>query len=158
MIGQLERIHGLFTGALPMPAEMTKTEKAIDCYACAELADALGFYSDPLYEAGDVHLSEALTEGDLDAVRLAVYIHSGLSIKVRPEYEKLEGYLQQLLSSTGDMEIRRILEDDYAGRLEQFKRVRSDEFMQARLRVLMDQHGPGFMMCSYGPAYYEDED
>lgn len=157
MLEQLKHIHAWFTGERELPDDDTNPAAlAAACYLSAEPVKRWLFPDyDPICDEARKLLDKGIAAGDIDALRLSVYIDMGLWIQAEYDWELLPIHLKALYDATGDEEIKDILEN-YPQWFETTKKEREDAQFIILIQTLRDQGLPPDL-GAHDPAYYEND-
>ncbi len=156
MLEQLKDIHAWFTGERELPNDDTNpTVVAVACYLSAEPVKRWLFPEyDPICDAARDLLEKGIAAGDLDALRVSVYIDMGLWIQAKYDWELLPVHLKALYDATKDAEIESIL-DNYSEWFEKTKKKRERAQFIIGIQTLRDQGLPPDL-GAHDPAYYDE--
>ena len=152
---QLKEIHAWFTQEQSLPeTNRTLTQQAADCYLSAKPVKRWLFpHYDSICDEGRRLLEEGIKAGEIDALRLSVYIDMGLWIRANYNWELLPVHLKALYEKTNDKQIKEIL-DNYSYYLAKFKEARYDAQLVAGVQSLKTQELPQDL-GAHDLAYYE---
>lgn len=157
MIEQLKNIHAWFTGERELPDDDTNlTVLAAACYLSAKPVKRWLFPQyDSICDEGRKLLNKGIAAGDIDALRLSVYIDMGLWIQAEYDWELLPIHLKALYDATNDAEIKNIL-DNYSEWFEKTKKERENAQFIITIQTLRDQGLPSDL-GAHDPAYYKED-
>ncbi len=153
---ELKEIHKWFTGERKLPNEnQTLTEQAAAVYLSAKLPRGLFYEYDPICQDAKALLEQALTAGEEDALRLALYVDMGLCAVAEYDFEAVPSRLEALYEKTGDQELKDIL-SDFPAYLTKLKADRENIEMVVIVLGLKEQGLPPDL-GAHDPAYYGDD-